>query len=216
MFALALASVFVTPYAYLAHDIATVEHRAVLTWAMRLGGGVSILPVALAVAFALAAAPRPSATVRPLRAALLSSVLLFAAGGVIGIFINGSDVRIPAHYHGCIVGVTLALMGLVYQLLPALGYRAPQGRLATGQPWLYAIGQLMHIAGLVWSGGYGVQRKVAGAEQVLRTPGEIAGMGLMGLGGAVAIVGGLLFVVVVLRAMRRPAVPSGALRAALP
>ena len=216
MFALALASVFVTPYAYLAHDIATVEHRAVLTWAMRLGGGVSILPVALAVVFALASAPRPCATVRPLRAALLSSVLLFAAGGVIGIFINGSDVRIPAHYHGCIVGVTLALMGLVYQLLPALGYRSPQGRLATGQPWLYAIGQLMHIAGLVWSGGYGVQRKVAGAEQVLRTPGEIAGMGLMGLGGAVAIVGGLLFVVVVLRAMRRPAVPGGALRAALP
>jgi len=216
MFALALASVFITPYAYLAHDIATVEHRAVLTWAMRLGGGVAILPVALAVVFALASAPRPGATVRPLRAALLSSVLLFAAGGVIGIFINGSDVRIPAHYHGCIVGVTLALMGLVYQLLPALGYGAPHGRLATSQPWLYAAGQLMHIAGLVWSGGYGVQRKVAGAEQVLRTPGEIAGMGLMGLGGAIAIVGGLLFVVVVLRAMRRPAVPTGALRAALP
>ena len=72
----------------------------------------------------------------------------------------------------------------------------------------------MHILGLVWSGGYGVQRKVAGAEQVLRSPGEIAGMGLMGLGGAIAILGGLLFVVVVLRAMRRPAVPAGALRAA--
>jgi hypothetical protein len=42
---------------------------------------------------------------------------------------------------------------------------------------------LMHIVGLVWSGGYGVQRKVAGAEQVLRSPGEVAGMGLMGLGG---------------------------------
>ena len=42
----------------------------------------------------------------------------------------------------------------------------------------------MHIAGLVWSGGYGVQRKVAGAEQVLRSGGEIAGMGLMGLGGS--------------------------------
>jgi hypothetical protein len=60
----------------------------------------------------------------------------------------------------------------------------------------------MHIVGLVWSGGYGVQRKVAGAEQVLRSPGEIFGMGMMGLGGAVAIVGGLLFVVVVWRALR--------------
>ncbi len=214
MFALALASVFVTPYAYLAWDIASVEHRRLLTWAMRLGGGVAIVPVGLAVVFALHAAPRADATARPLRAALLASVLLFAAGGVIGIFISGSNVRIPAHYHGCIVGVTLALMGLVYKLLPALGYAAPQGRLAGAQPWLYAGGQLMHILGLVWSGGYGVQRKVAGAEQVLRSPGEIAGMGLMGLGGAIAILGGMLFVVVVLRAMRRPAVPAPALRAA--
>jgi hypothetical protein len=60
----------------------------------------------------------------------------------------------------------------------------------------------MHILGLVWSGGYGVQRKVAGSEQVLRSASEVAGMGLMGLGGAVAIVGGLLFVVVVARALR--------------
>jgi hypothetical protein len=54
----------------------------------------------------------------------------------------------------------------------------------------------------VWSGGYGVQRKVAGAEQVLRTPAEIAGMGLMGLGGLIAVAGGLLFALIVLRAVR--------------
>ena len=202
MFALALAGVFVTPYAYMAHDIASVEHRALLTWAMRLGGGVAIVPISLAVVHALLAARPPHAALQPLRAALLASVLLFAAGGVIGIFISGSNVRIPAHYHGCIVGVTLALMGLVYKLLPALGYGAPQGRLAHWQPWLYGAGQLMHIVGLVWSGGYGVQRKVAGAEQVLRSTPEVAGMGLMGLGGLVAIVGGLVFVLVVLGAMR--------------
>ena len=117
-------------------------------------------------------------------------------------FISGSNVKIPAHYHGCIVGVTLALMGLVYLLLPQLGYRAPVGRLANWQPTLYGIGQLMHIVGLVWSGGYGVQRKVAGAEQVLRSTSEIAGMGLMGLGGLIAIIGGLLFVVVVWKSLR--------------
>ena len=61
----------------------------------------------------------------------------------------------------------------------------------------------MHIVGLVWSGGYGVQRKVAGADQVLRTAGETAGMGLMGLGGMVAIIGGLLFVIVVIQALRQ-------------
>jgi len=205
MFALALVAVFVTPYAYLAHDIASVEHRALLTWAMRVGGGLAIVPIALAVVLALLAAPKANDTTRPLRAALVWSIVLFASGGVIGIVIQGSNVRIPAHYHGCIVGVTLALMGLAYHLLPRLGYATPTGRMASWQPGLYGIGQLMHITGLVWSGGYGVQRKVAGADQVLRSSGEIAGMGLMGLGGLVAIIGGLLFVVVMLRAMRQTA-----------
>ncbi len=203
LFALALASVFVTPLAYLAHDVGTVEHRNWHTWAMRLGGGAAIAPLALAVLLALTTTRALSPTQRPLRAALAASMLLFAAGGLIGLTIGGANVKIPAHYHGCIVGVTLALMGWVFYLLPQLGYAAPRGRLAVMQPWLYGIGQLLHITGLVWSGGYGVQRKVAGAEQVLRSTGEIAGMGLMGVGGLLAIAGGLLFLVVVLRAMRR-------------
>jgi len=204
LFAVALIGVFGTPLAYLMHDVSTVEHRDMHTWGMRFGGGLAIAPLALAVLLALAPLRRLGAPQRPLRAALLASMLLFVAGGVIGLAISGSNVKIPAHYHGCIVGVTLALMGLVVHLLPQLGYRAPSGRLAVLQPWLYGVGQLLHIVGLVWSGGYGVQRKVAGAEQVLRSTGEIAGMGLMGLGGLLAIAGGLLFVVVVARAMRRP------------
>lgn len=203
MFALALASVFVTPYAYLAHDVASVEHRNLHTWAMRFGGGLAIAPVALAVAAAMLPRRHLDDAARPLRAALLSSMVLFAAGGLIGLLIGGNNVKIPAHYHGCIVGVTLALMGVVYHLLPRLGYGTPRGRLAVLQPILYGVGQLMHIAGLVWSGGYGVQRKVAGAEQVLRSTAEVAGMGLMGLGGLLAIGGGLLFVVVVAAALRR-------------
>ena len=135
----------------------------------------------------------------------MASIVLFGAGGLIGALINGSNVRIPAHYHGSIVGVTLALMGLVYLLMPRLGYQAPAGRLAVWQPMLYGAGQLLHIIGLVWSGGYGVQRKVAGADQVLRSAPEVIGMGLMGLGGLIAIIGGLLFVVVVVRSMRRVA-----------
>jgi hypothetical protein len=209
MFALALASVFVTPYAYLAHDVASVEHRNLHTWAMRFGGGVAIFPVALAVLLALWPLRGIEASRRPLRAALVSSMALFAAGGLIGLLIGGNNVKIPAHYHGCIVGVTLALMGLVYHLLPRLGYGTPRGRLAVAQPYLYGAGQLLHIVGLVWSGGYGVQRKVAGGEQVLRSSAEVAGMGLMGLGGLLAIVGGLLFVVVVVRAVRQPGAPSG-------
>ena len=104
--------------------------------------------------------------------------------------IQGSNVTIPAHYHGSIVGVTLAFMGMTYDLLPRLGYARASMRAARLQPYVYGSGQLLHVIGLWWSGGYGVQRKVAGTEQGLDGLEKIAAMGLMGLGGLVAIVGG--------------------------
>ncbi|WP_136417654.1 cbb3-type cytochrome c oxidase subunit I [Herbaspirillum sp. ST 5-3] len=203
LFAIGLASVFAVPPIYLAYDVASVEHRNLLTWLMRFGGGLPILPLGLAVIVSLAGYRSRALTPqqKPLHAALVSSLVLFAAGGLIGFLIHGSNVKIPAHYHGCIVGVTLALMGLTYHLLPRLGYRQPSSRMAALQPYVYGVGQLLHIVGLVWSGGYGVQRKVAGSEQVLRSTQEIAGMGLMGLGGLIAVIGGIIFLVIVLKAM---------------
>lgn len=204
LMAIALLSVFLTPITYLAHDVTSVEHHHLQTLLMRFGGGLVIPPIALAVLWSLWPMRRVDADKRPLRASLVASLVLFSAGGVIGFLISGSNVKIPAHYHGCIVGVTLAMMGVVYLLLPRLGYAAPRSRAAAWQPTIYGVGQMMHIIGLVWSGGYGVQRKVAGSDQVLRTTGETLGMGLMGLGGLIAIVGGVMFVVIVLRALRQP------------
>ena len=204
LFGIGLASVFATPVLYLAYDVVSVEHYRMQTWLMRIGGGLAIVPFAAAVAWGLVRAPRAAGAARPLRAALWWSLILFGAGGLIGLAIHGSNVKIPAHYHGSIVGVTLAFMGLAYLLLPRLGYAAPQGRLATLQPWLYGAGQLGHVVGLLWSGGYGVQRKVAGADQVLRGAEQVAAMGLMGLGGLAAVAGGFLFVLVVLRCLWMP------------
>jgi cytochrome c oxidase subunit I len=201
LFALALLLVLATPLVYLAYDVTSVEHRRLLTWMMRVGGGLSILPIGLALILALVELREVDARARPLRAALVTSALLFAAGGFIGLTIGGANVKIPAHYHGCIVGITLALMGVAYDLLPRLGFRAPSGRLATWQPYVYGSGQLLHITGLVWSGGYGVQRKIAGADQVLSGIEQVAAMGLMGLGGLIAVIGGVLFLVVVGQSM---------------
>ena len=110
---------------------------------------------------------------------------------------------VPAHYHGSIVGVTLAFMGLSYVLLPRLGFGEADGRMARWQPWVYGGGQLTHILGLAWSGGYGVQRKVAGAEQALTTLPQKIGMGMMGAGGLIAVIGGIMFVLVCLKLMLR-------------
>ncbi len=38
----------------------------------------------------------------------------------VGITIEG-NVTIPAHYHGSVVGITIAFMNFVYWLLPKLG-----------------------------------------------------------------------------------------------
>jgi hypothetical protein len=202
-FALATVCALAIPVAYLLWPAHAVEHRNLLTFAMGLGGGLPILPVALAALLAVRPGMPIADDARPLRAALYSSLALFCFGGLIGFTIAGSNVKIPAHYHGAIVGVTLALMGLVYHLLPRLGYGLPARKWATFSSYCYAAGQAMHIGGLMWSGGYGVQRKVAGAEQALKSTSEIAAMGIMGLGGLVAIVGGIVFVLVVIGAMRR-------------
>jgi cytochrome c oxidase subunit 1 len=139
----------------------------------------------------------------PAKSALVASFTLFALGGVLGYLIQGVNVVIPAHYHGSTVGVTLAFMGLAYVLLPTLGFGRAEGRMAVWQPYVYGVGQLIHVLGLAWSGGYGVQRKVAGAEQMLTTLPQKIGMGMMGLGGLIAVIGGLMFVLVCLQAMSR-------------
>ena len=199
--------VITVPFLYLAHDIVSTGHRLAFTELMQYGG-LSCLPLGLAVFTSLWGSDKAVGEARFLRSALLSSIILFAVGGILGFMIVGLDIVIPAHYHGSTVGVTVAFMGLTYYFLPRLGFGPIPQRLAFWQPLIYATGQLMHIAGLAWTGGYGVQRKTAGLAQGVDKLGEIAGMGLMGLGGLVSVIGGLLFLVVAYKSLRRNSGPQ--------
>ncbi len=200
LFLLCFLPVLLTPVIYFNFPVLSPEHRINFTELMRFGGLTS-LPLGLLIAFKIFNWHPLSPEQKPLRIAFVSSVVLFASGGVLGFMIKGVNVVIPAHYHGSIVGVTLAFMGMSYLLLPIFGYKAPSGKWVNAQPIIYATGQMMHIIGLAWSGGYGVQRKTAGAAQGLDTLAQKAGMGLMGLGGLIAIIGGVVFLVIVLRAI---------------
>jgi hypothetical protein len=197
--------IITVPFLYVAHDIVSPGHRLAFTELMKYGG-LSCLPLGLAVLVSLIKAGKTKRESgnesRYLRSALLSSMGLFAVGGALGFMISGLDIVIPAHYHGSTVGVTIAFMGLSYYLLPRLGFGAIPVRMASWQPYLYGGGQLMHIIGLAWSGGYGVQRKTAGLAQGVDRLGEVAGMGLMGLGGLVSVIGGLLFLIVCYQSIR--------------
>jgi len=200
-FLLMTLPIILVPFLYIAHDVVSSGHRLAFTELMKYGG-LSSLPLGLAVLVSFWKADKPQGEGVYLRSALLSSLALFAVGGVLGFLIAGLDIVIPAHYHGSTVGVTIAFMGLCYYLLPRLGFGELPPRMAFWQPVIYCTGQLMHITGLAWTGGYGVQRKTAGLAQGLERAGEIAGMGLMGFGGLVSVIGGLLFLVVAYKSIR--------------
>ncbi len=201
LFGVGLLSIFATPLVYYAYDVTDISHRQIFTMLMSFGGSLAVFPLSMAILFTLFQKKVDSAKGSSAYAALLTSLMLFGVGGMMGFMIDGNNVKIPAHYHGCIVGVSLALMGLCYQLLPALGFIKVNFKLSKIQLWFYASGQFLHIAGLVWSGGYGVQRKVAGAAQGLDSIERIAGMGVMGIGGLLSAVGGFMFIVIVIKAM---------------
>ncbi|MEJ2461741.1 MAG: cbb3-type cytochrome c oxidase subunit I [Candidatus Thiodiazotropha sp.] len=195
-----VAPVLLTPVIYLLYDTVSLESRNAFTRLMQYGGGLAVIPLGALVVWGLLKSPPSEPQLRPLRRSLWMSFLLFFAGGVIALFISGVNTIIPAHYHGSIVGVTLGLMGLAYLLLPRLGYAPATGRLAAWQPWIYGYGQLLHITGLAASGAMGIQRKTAGAAQGLDSLSAKLAMGVMGLGGLLAVIGGILFVWVMLSA----------------
>lgn len=201
LFIVGLLSIFMTPLVYYAYDVTDIGHRQMFTMLMSFGGSLAVFPLSMAVLFALFQKRVDSPKESSAYAAILTSLLLFGVGGFMGFMIDGNNVKIPAHYHGCIVGVTLALMGLSYQILHALGFDRVNFKLSKIQLWIYASGQFLHIFGLVWSGGYGVERKVAGTAQGLDSIERIAGMGVMGIGGLLSAVGGFMFIVIVLKAM---------------
>lgn len=199
------AAVLTAPIPYLFHDVSSTEFRHLFTFLMSWVSGLA--PVLFVLIFCNDAA-RGKHTLPRYRkdciaGSLWWSLILFALGGAFAVMIDGINVKIPAHYHGSIVGVTMALMGFTYHVMITHGYSLiADSRMARWQPALLGIGQIMHITGLFWSGGYGVQRKTPNAEGEAIEQAELA-LRLMSTGGGIAIIGGLLFIIVILRAFHK-------------
>jgi cytochrome c oxidase subunit 1 len=199
LFILGLQPVLAAPVIYLAFDVSSGQHLYWFIQLMKYGGAIAAVPIGVACTLAILERWRPREGFEVERNALLFSLILFGAGGGIGFMISGSTVTVPAHYHGSIVGITIAFMGISYHLLAQLGYRKVSGRMARWQPGIYGGGQLLHIIGLAWSGGYNVARKSTDAERGIE---QIAGMGLMGFGGLVSIIGGITFLILVYSSLK--------------
>ncbi len=158
-------------------------------------------------------------------AAFLASSLLFLSGGLIGAIISGVNVTIPAHYHGSIVGISVAFMGLTYLICFKAEIKKTlihsdgligrlydilenwqgnkSGKVVAWQIYVITFGQLLHVAGLALAGGYGVLRKTPGSDIPFSAK---MYMGMVGGGGLIAIIGGLMFVYICAKNLYRSSV----------
>jgi cytochrome c oxidase subunit 1 len=131
---------------------------------------------------------------------LAGSATLTVLGFILGSLIRGSSTLVPGHYHCAIGAVTLALMTAAYDFCGATAPgAAPAMRWRRVQLVCFGAGQAVFGLGFALAGAYGLGRKQYGAEQHVRSAGEYLGLGVMGLGGLVAVAGGLLFLAVMLR-----------------
>ncbi|TAE82597.1 MAG: hypothetical protein EAZ74_00385 [Alphaproteobacteria bacterium] len=203
-FWVALIALALTPLPYALYDVSSGEFRTAFT---RMMGWICGIPPILCVAqFIYDAARGKHRFVPSLRSpygvTLWCSLLLFGLGGIFAVMIRGITVQIPAHYHGSLVGVTVAMMGASYYVLASHGAAIHRlHRSITWQMGLLLVGQIMHIMGLFLSGGYGVQRKSPHAISEAMNQAELF-LRIQSTGGGLAILGGLWFMIICARAWR--------------
>lgn len=194
LFASYLLFIIPAPFIYLLHDTSTQAHKDAFTFIMRWGLGPATGVFILAILMRIFSS-RGRDWSNPAFSSLCLSIATFLIGGAIALDISGVNTKIPAHYH-CVIGaVTIAFMGFFYELMPLLKKEIYSKKMATVQPYLYTAGVLFFAAGLYIAGAHGVARKTYGAAQNLDNTWKLVSMSVMGLGGLVAIIGGILFVV---------------------
>ncbi|MEI6986424.1 MAG: hypothetical protein WCK65_09860 [Rhodospirillaceae bacterium] len=188
------------PVFYYLFDVLGLEHRLAFTDLLWYGLTVPPLVVGTGLSSLLV---RRRADLDPWSPAVLGMVLslvLMVVGGGMGFFLGASDARTPSHYHASIGAVNIAFMALFLSVvLPALGRPVRENWTCWMQFHCYGWGQLVFSIGMFVAGAAGVPRKTMGAAaQGVDSMLKKIAMGVYGLGGALAVLGGVLFVWVVL------------------
>lgn len=142
--------------------------------------------------------------------------------------IGHNTLLVPGHFHATVVaGTTLAFMGLAYYLVPLVTRRQLLGvAVARWQPYVFGLGLALLSGGMVLAGRLGVPRRVwdityTGAPlavDVFRSAQVEFSMLLVGLGAIISVVGGAMFVGVMVATVflgRRSEHPVRGLRLAL-
>ena len=131
-------------------------------------------------------------------------------GGISGVMMGTEQLNmiihntiyVPGHFHATVVvGTTLSFMALTYFLIPVLFRREMiNPGLAKYQPYIFGLSMYFFCLVMMGAGTLGVSRRhwdmaFAGAAMAYEWPGAAyLMMGMVGIGGVAAIVGGAIFV----------------------
>lgn len=147
----------------------------------------------------------------------LSLVIFGFGGGITGVVLGTQQInimahntlRIPGHFHVTVVGgTTLAFMAVTYYVVPLLFQKEFYfKKLCRLQPYVFGIGITMLAMGMSFAGSYGVPRRswdidLTGAVFTSSfDSGAHTMLGLMGIGGVVAFIGMLMYILLVVIAV---------------
>lgn len=143
----------------------------------------------------------------------LSLVIFGFLGGVTGVTIGTEQIniiahntlRIPGHFHTTVVGGTaLAFMAVTYYVIPLIFRREIIGlKWAKYQPYLFGLGISIVGTSMIIAGMFGVPRRhwdssFTQAPFAVEFPAGVdLAMGILAIGGLMAFIGGLIYVLVV-------------------
>ncbi|MDD9336198.1 MAG: hypothetical protein PV345_02415 [Wolbachia sp.] len=178
------------PFVYFIYPVDSVELIQFFTWHMRIAGAV--LPCFLIILVY----QNVKVLFNDKDNFLLHSFLLFIYGVMLGVLTIEGNVTIPAHYHGSVVGITIAFMNFIYWLLPKLNCKEVKNSIMRLQIYTYSISHFLHITWLVWLvwlGGYCALRKVADLPSISSTLARTCFI----IGWTISVIGGVLFIITV-------------------
>ncbi len=143
---------------------------------------------------------------------ILSLTVFGFVGGITGVtfgteqinIIAHNTLRIPGHFHATVVsGTAMAFMGVTYYVIPLIFRREiaffPLARI---QPFLFAGGMLIFSIAMTFAGSFGVPRRhwdITFSQSpfgVEFSPAVDLVIGVMAIGGLLAIAGGAIYILV--------------------
>jgi len=138
-------------YIYGTNEITSYAHKNFFTTHIRYIGGVAVIIIGFFILKDfLCSKSKGTKKTRHLRYALIFSLFLTT----IGIIINFTSYNLettPPHNQSLIGGITLAMMGFIFYIMPKIGFAPIKSLLASFTIITYASGEILKTISFIWA-----------------------------------------------------------------